>query len=375
MDTTTIDHSLHTNPGCKYAMRPLAGLVAPRFFSLVGLGLAETDLSPAATVASNLTTALQSGLKRVPDDAELPAGCALLVKQVELVETHQVGAAIFLVRLSELLPVANFDAVAKTLQARYQHLIKSALAARGVDRRQLDLGLDAAEDRATVASFAEAFGEKFASAADLQFFDPSTDSKLRLLHIDAIPHARQNASGGSLGTYLGMVVGFKANKTEISFKLAGGGGTIQVEFRHDLFAAKLLLLYLATQPCEVDIVVTNFQDTGTSAAKTKYTLSQINLALEHDWGPILDACIAAKEFLTRNSVAPAEWGSTNMTGAGNGRGASAHNLGSHGDRHEKSMGDLHVAQKPSGGLTEDNGNAPTLLSPKSPRRREKRQPL
>jgi len=367
----TFDSHNLSNPSNINCCRPLAGLLAARPFLEVGHGLAETNLSPAANLANKLRHALENAVNSTLIDQGLPPGCSLAVKEVERVYTHEVGAVVFLLKTSELIGEPEFDALGKAQHVRCQQLIRSALAVRGADPKQLDLGLDERKDRQIADLFAQAFDATFPVAAELECYDPASDDHLRLLHIGAVRAATPKASAGSLRTEVGSVVGFKANKSEIWFKLTGGGGTIQVEFRHDVFAAKLLLLYFAAQPCEMDIVVTNFQETGHSAAKTKYVLSQVNLALEHDWGPILDACIAAKEFLTRNSVAPAEWGSTNMTGAGNGRGASAHNPGSHGHRQEKPMSSLHAPQESSAGLQNRDGGPPALQSSK-PRSRKQR---
>jgi len=106
----------------------LGGVLIKRNFLKVDDQLTETDIRSVAVILAKLVAALDSAIKSV--QIKLPTGIKIKVEEVEHVETHFVGGAIFLTNKGGSIEPAQFATIAARLKSDCNEWLAQALRER-----------------------------------------------------------------------------------------------------------------------------------------------------------------------------------------------------------------------------------------------------
>lgn len=348
----------------------LAGCIFPRKYDPYSSEIVKTDVSALGRQLRAMKCAVEVAVRTL-DQNSLPPGIRYRVDEIELVETKGVGPAVFLERSNECVPENEWRLIAEEQQEFLCKLMNATLLIRAGSINQLFDASDEAQPL-SVEAFAHAFNQRLRSAVEVLLLDPRNIDPRRIVYFDALAKERPVVTSEPMQVMRGTVSGFRAGKNSFTLERPRGAGSIDVEIsKPQDFFARLIVLYLARQPCEMTLGVSILNE-GVGRQTTSYTLLAIDSVLEHDWSGTIGMLSAAAEFLSTKSVAQEDW---TRRDASNPQHNDMSQAGSNSDSKQQSMHGFGAPQDTGMRLKKRESDPAPARGERATRRRKKWDPF
>ncbi len=348
----------------------LAGCILHREYVPYSHEIVKTDVSVLGRQLRAMKCAVEAAVRTLDHNVLLP-GIRYRVDEIELVETKGVGPAVFLERSNECVPECEWRQISEQQQEMLCELMNATLLIRAGSSNRLFGASD--ETQSTVAeAFANAFNQRLRSAVEVLLLDPRDIDPRRIVFFDAVAKERPVVTSEPMQIMKGTVAGFRAGKNSFVLERPRGKGSIEVEItKPQDFLARLVVLFLARQPCELTLGVSTLHE-GTGRQTTSFTLLAVEAVLEHDWSGTLGMLSSAAEFLSTHSVAQEDWARRD---ASNPQHNDMSQAGGNSGSKQQSMHGFGASQDTGVSLKQRDSDPAPARSERATRRRKKWDPF